>query len=110
MLDLIIKNVRVVRPNKTAVDLLDLGIKDGKFHTIAPEIAASEAKEVFDGKNLLAFPGRRDVEPQLYADGAVLFEQNGSVFRVFSRSFGRIERQISRRLCLSFGADYVFPH
>jgi allantoinase len=60
MLDLIIKNVRVVRPNKNAVDLLDLGIKDGKFHTIAPEIAASEAKEVFDGKNLLAFPGLVD--------------------------------------------------
>jgi allantoinase len=60
MLDLIIKNVRVVRPNKTAVDLLDLGIKDGKFHTIAPEIAASEAKEVFDGKNYLAFPGLVD--------------------------------------------------
>jgi allantoinase len=60
MLDLIIKNVRAVRPNKNAVDLLDLGIKDGKFHTIAPEIAVSEAKEVFDGKNLLAFPGLVD--------------------------------------------------
>ncbi len=60
MLDLIIKNVRVVRPNKNAVDLLDLGIKDGKFHTIAPEIAASEAKEVFDGQNYLAFPGLVD--------------------------------------------------
>ena len=60
MLDLIIKNVRVVRPNKNAIDLLDLGIKEGKFHTIAPEIAASEAKEVFDGQNYLAFPGLVD--------------------------------------------------
>jgi allantoinase len=60
MLDLIIKNVRVVRPNKNAVDLLDLGIKDGKFSIIAPEIPASEAKKVFNGKNLLAFPGLVD--------------------------------------------------
>ena len=56
-LDLIIKNVRVVRPNRQAVDLLDLGISDGKFARIAPEIPATEAKEVFDGKRLLAFPG-----------------------------------------------------
>ena len=56
MLDLIIKNVRVVRPNKNAIDLLDLGIKDGKFVQIAPEINASEAKEVVDGKNHLRPP------------------------------------------------------
>lgn len=57
MLDKVIKNVRVVRPNKTAVDLLDLGIQDGKFARIAPEIRPEEAREVVDGKNLLAFPG-----------------------------------------------------
>lgn len=57
MLDQVIKNVRVVRPNKTAVDLLDLGIQDGKFARIAPEIRPEEAREVVDGKNLLAFPG-----------------------------------------------------
>ena len=60
MLDLIIKNVRVVRPNKNAVDLLDLGIKDGKFHTIAPDIDAAKAKQVFDGQRYLAFPGLVD--------------------------------------------------
>lgn len=59
-LDLLIKNVRVVRPNKQAVDLLDVGIKDGKFARLAPEIDASEAAEVFDGKNYLAFPGLVD--------------------------------------------------
>jgi formylmethanofuran dehydrogenase subunit A len=37
-LDLIVKNVRVVRPNKNSIDLLDLGIKDGKFVKIASEI------------------------------------------------------------------------
>lgn len=56
-LDLIIKNVRVVRPHQDAVELLDVGIKDGKFALIAPNIAPEEGKEVFDGKNLLAFPG-----------------------------------------------------
>lgn len=48
MLDLIIKNVRVVRPNKNAVDLLDLldlGIKDGKFHTIAPKSPRPKPKK-----------------------------------------------------------------
>ncbi len=56
-LDLLVKNVRVVRPNKTSVDLLDIGIKDGKFVRLAPEIRAEEAKKVIDGKNLLGFPG-----------------------------------------------------
>ena len=46
--DLLIKNVRVVRPNRQAVDLLDLGIKDGKFARIAPEIAAADGEEVID--------------------------------------------------------------
>ncbi len=59
-LDKIIKNVRVVRPNKTSVDLLDLGIKDGKFAKIAPEILPDEGLEVIDGKNMLCFPGLVD--------------------------------------------------
>jgi len=59
-LDLVIKNVRVVRPNRNAVDLLDIGIKDGKFARLAPEIAAADANEVVDGKNQLAFPGLVD--------------------------------------------------
>ena len=56
-LELIIKNVRVVRPQQEAVESLDLGIKDGKFARIAPNISPDEAREVVDGKNLLAFPG-----------------------------------------------------
>jgi allantoinase len=56
-LDLIIKNVRVVRPRRDAVELLDLGIKDGKFDRIASHISPEAGKEIFDGKNLLAFPG-----------------------------------------------------
>ncbi len=56
-LDKIIKNVRVVRPNCRRVDLLDLGIKDGRFVLIEPEIDPRRAKEVFDAKRLLGFPG-----------------------------------------------------
>lgn len=55
--DLLIKNVRVVRPYKTTVDTSDIAIKDGKFASIAPNLKAESAKEVFDGKGLLAFPG-----------------------------------------------------
>ncbi|MBD2358538.1 amidohydrolase family protein [Tolypothrix sp. FACHB-123] len=57
LLDKIIKNVRVVRPHNDTVELLDLGIKDGKFTQIAPNISPEQAKEVFDAQNLLGFPG-----------------------------------------------------
>jgi allantoinase len=56
-LDLIIKNVRVVRPHHDTVEVLDLGIKNEKFAQIAPHISLDKGKEVFDGNNLLAFPG-----------------------------------------------------
>jgi len=55
--DLMVKNVRVVSPNRPSVDALDIGIKDGKFARLAPELRADEANEVSDGRNLLAFPG-----------------------------------------------------
>jgi allantoinase len=55
--DRIIRNVRVVRPNRQSVDLLDLGVKDGKFARIAPQIDPREATDVFDAGQLLGFPG-----------------------------------------------------
>ena len=57
LFDVVIKNARVVRPNKTAVDCLDIAIKDGKVTQLGPDIQAERAKEVFDAKNRLAFPG-----------------------------------------------------
>ncbi len=86
MLDLIIKNVRVVRPNKNAVDLLDLGIKNGKFHTIAPEIAVSDAKEVFDGQNYLAFPGLVDAHMRAYTE---IVEREGTLSGLHAYSASR---------------------
>ena len=56
-LDTVIKNVRVVRPNRSSVDLLDIGIKEGQFARLSPDIRPEEAKEVIDGRNLLGFPG-----------------------------------------------------
>jgi allantoinase len=55
--DLVIKNARVVRPNDTGVDCLDIGIANGKVTRLAAEIRADDAGEVFDAKKLLAFPG-----------------------------------------------------
>ena len=55
--DLVIKNARVVRPNDTGVDCLDIGIANGKVTRLAAEIRAEDAGEVFDAKKLLAFPG-----------------------------------------------------
>lgn len=57
VLDKLIKNLRVVRPNQESVERLDLGIKDGKFAQIAPDISPDQAQEVFDAQNLLGFPG-----------------------------------------------------
>src|SRR5262245_66696930 len=57
LFDLVIKNARVVRPNTTSVDRLDIAVKDGKIARLAPDIAAEQARELFDAKNFLAFPG-----------------------------------------------------
>src|SRR5262245_23079749 len=59
-LDLVIKQIRVVRPNRPPSEpapLLDLGIKDGRFTRIARDISAADAREVFDGRGWLGFPG-----------------------------------------------------
>lgn len=57
LLDLIIKNVQVVRPHQDRAEILDLGIKDGKFAKMAPNINPEESRELFDAQNLLGFPG-----------------------------------------------------
>ena len=103
--DLVIKNARVVRPNKTAVDCLDIGIEDGKVTRLAPEIRAEDASEAFDAKKLFGFPrlrrcahacrhlpaagagrgerkqgrrhGRRHFQPQLHPYGAYYLNRGG---------------------------------
>ncbi len=55
--DLIIKNVRVVRPQGHAVHEADVAISDGKFTAIAGGLDVRKATKVYDGKGRLAFPG-----------------------------------------------------
>jgi allantoinase len=55
--DLIVKNVRVVRPHGNAVHEADIGVQRGKFARIAPNLDVRSAKRVYDGRGLLAFPG-----------------------------------------------------
>ncbi len=56
-LDLVVKNVRVVRPTVPDVEARDLGITDGRITRVAPDIAPTEARRVYDGRGRLAFPG-----------------------------------------------------
>src|SRR5689334_14446931 len=60
MLDLVIRNLRVVRPRASGVEKLDVGIAGGKFAELSPSIDPSRAKKVVDGRGLLAFPGLVD--------------------------------------------------
>ena len=48
--DLLIKNVRVVRPQGNAVHAGDIAIRDGKFARVAPGIDPTQAKQVQDGR------------------------------------------------------------
>lgn len=60
MYDLLIKNVRVVRPLQNSVEAAEIAIAGGKIQRIAPHIPAEEAAEVHDARGWLAFPGLVD--------------------------------------------------
>ena len=55
--DLLIKNVRVVRPHGNVVHDGDIAVTDGRVAKVAPGIDATRAKTVYDGRGRLAFPG-----------------------------------------------------
>jgi allantoinase len=55
--DLLIKNVRVVRPGSPSAEAADIGITGEKFSKIGANLPAGEAKTVYDGRGWLAFPG-----------------------------------------------------
>src|SRR5690349_21476010 len=55
--DLLIKNVRVVRPNGNTVHTADIAVKGDSVAKVAPGIDAQLAKTVYDGGGKLAFPG-----------------------------------------------------
>src|SRR5437868_4865746 len=54
--DLLIKNVRVVRPGESRPRDADIAITGEKFAKVGPNLG-TEAKTVYDGKVRLAFPG-----------------------------------------------------
>jgi allantoinase len=58
--DLVIKNIRLVRPKTSEILALDIGVNDGKISALAPDLNTEDAGEIFDGKNYLAFPGLVD--------------------------------------------------
>jgi allantoinase len=58
--DLLIRDVRVVRPDLDQVVDADIGITDGSIIEIAPGLAADDAAAVVDGGGKLAFPGAVD--------------------------------------------------
>jgi allantoinase len=60
MLDLVIRNLRVVRPRGRDTETLDVGIQEGKFAELSPSIDAGRARRVIDGQGRLAFPGLVD--------------------------------------------------
>ncbi len=60
MFDLVLKNLTVVRPGRDSVEILDIGITDGKFAGLETEIGPDNAKEVRDCAGLTAFPGLVD--------------------------------------------------
>lgn len=55
--DLILRNVRAVRPRHTDLPLLDIGMCNGKIVEMRSGLDASRAGKVLDGQGRLAFPG-----------------------------------------------------
>jgi len=55
--DLLVRNVRVVRPHGNVAHEADIAVKNGRIAKVAPAIEAKRAKVVYDGNKRLAFPG-----------------------------------------------------
>lgn len=58
--ELLVKNVRVVRPSDrdgAEPDMLDIAVNDGKVVRVAPNLPTDDVAEVIDGGGKLAFPG-----------------------------------------------------
>jgi allantoinase len=58
--DLILKNVRIVRPGQSSVHAGDIAVTGGKVVQLGHDLPAADAAEVVDGAGRLAFPGAVD--------------------------------------------------
>jgi 3-isopropylmalate/(R)-2-methylmalate dehydratase small subunit len=136
--DLLIKNVRVVRPHGNVVHEGDIAIRDGKFAKVAPGIdgAPGEAgarrrrparlprrgRRAHAQRHLFAAGGgrahrveggghgRRHLQPELLPHRPVLPEQGRPVRAVLPRGAGDQPRPLPRRLRLPPGADGQHAH
>ena len=55
--DLLVKNVRVVRPDTSEIGDLDIAVRDGVVAALEHDIVTDRAAKVVDGGGKLAFPG-----------------------------------------------------
>jgi allantoinase len=55
--ELIVKNVRVVRHDRSEPFEADIAVRDGRIAQVAPGLDATTARTVVDGEGKLAFPG-----------------------------------------------------
>ncbi|MEZ5513674.1 MAG: dihydroorotase family protein [Steroidobacteraceae bacterium] len=62
--DLVIKNVTLVRPKKSATPKMDIGIRHGRIAKVAANIPAAAGNSLLDAKMMLAFPGL--VDPHMH--------------------------------------------
>lgn len=60
MYDLLIKNAILVRPHRLSPEAADIAVHAGAIAKVAPSIPAAAAREVYDARGLLAFPGLVD--------------------------------------------------
>jgi len=63
--DLLVRDVRVVRPGKAGAALADIAVRGGKIIRMSRGLPADQAKRVHDGQGLLAFPGLVDANVHL---------------------------------------------
>lgn len=59
--DLLVTGARVVRPDADEPEVLDVGVKDGRFVAVGSGLDPAEADRVVDAAGRLAFPGVVDV-------------------------------------------------
>lgn len=58
--DLLLTNIRLVRPGVDEPVAHDVGVRDGRVVAVGPDLDPSEATEVVDGGGLVALPGAVD--------------------------------------------------
>ncbi len=64
--DLLIRGGRVIDPSQNLDSVRDVGVRQGKIATIAPEIAANQASQVIDATGKMVTPGLIDLHTHVF--------------------------------------------